>query len=43
MIPRYSRPELTEIWSDEYKFARWLDVDGAVVSLGSVEGGGIGN
>ena len=31
MIPRYSRPEITEIWSDEYKFQRWLDVEIAVV------------
>ena len=31
MIPRYSRPEITEIWSDQYKFQRWLDVEIAVV------------
>ena len=31
MIPRYSRPEIAEIWSDEYKFQRWLDVEIAVV------------
>ena len=31
MIPRYARPEITEIWSDEFKFQRWLDVEIAVV------------
>ena len=31
MIPRYSRPEIAEIWSDEFKFQRWLDVEIAVV------------
>jgi adenylosuccinate lyase len=31
MIPRYSRPEMTAIWSDEYKFQKWLDVEVAVV------------
>ena len=31
MIPRYSLPEITEIWSDEYKFGRWLEVEIAVV------------
>lgn len=31
MIPRYSRPEMTAIWEDEYKFQRWLDVEIAVV------------
>ena len=31
MIPRYSRPEMTAIWSDEYKFQKWLDVEIAVV------------
>ncbi len=30
MIPRYSIPELTEIWIDEFKFQRWLDVEIAV-------------
>ncbi len=38
MIPRYSRPELTEIWSDEYKFARWLDVEIALVEAWADEG-----
>ena len=31
MIPRYSLPAIAEIWSDEYKFRRWLDVEIAVV------------
>ncbi|MFN8584973.1 MAG: adenylosuccinate lyase [Dehalococcoidia bacterium] len=31
MIPRYSRPEMTAIWADDYKFHRWLDVEIAVV------------
>ncbi|MDX6412661.1 MAG: hypothetical protein QOH23_71, partial [Gaiellaceae bacterium] len=26
MIARYSRPEMTGIWSEESKFARWLEV-----------------
>jgi len=30
MIPRYSRPEMAAIWSDEAKFQRWLDVEIAV-------------
>lgn len=27
MIPRYSRPEMATIWSDQAKFQRWLDVE----------------
>ena len=27
MIERYSRPEMKRIWSDENKFARWLEVE----------------
>lgn len=30
MIERYSRPEMREIWSDEGRFQRWLDVELAV-------------
>ena len=30
MIERYSRPRMKEIWSDENKFARWLEVEIAV-------------
>ena len=27
MIARYSRPEMSRIWSEEGKLARWLDVE----------------
>ena len=27
MIERYSRPEMAAIWSDEGRFARWLEVE----------------
>ena len=27
MIPRYSRPEMAAIWTDQAKFQRWLDVE----------------
>jgi adenylosuccinate lyase len=27
MIPRYVRPVMREIWSEEHKFQRWLDVE----------------
>ena len=27
MIPRYTRPEMGRIWSDENKFQTWLDVE----------------
>ncbi|HEX6662371.1 MAG TPA: lyase family protein, partial [Gaiellaceae bacterium] len=27
MIPRYSRPAMARIWSDESKLQRWLDVE----------------
>ena len=30
MIPRYSRPEMAAVWSDQAKFQRWLDVEVAV-------------
>ena len=30
MIPRYSRPEMARLWTDESKFRRWLDVELAV-------------
>ncbi len=30
MIPRYSRPEMAAIWSDERKYASWLEVEIAV-------------
>ena len=38
MIPRYSRPEMTEIWSDEYKFGTWLAVEIAIVQAWADEG-----
>jgi adenylosuccinate lyase len=27
MIPRYSRPEMAKLWSDESKYQAWLDVE----------------
>ncbi|MDD5039318.1 MAG: adenylosuccinate lyase, partial [Dehalococcoidales bacterium] len=30
MIERYSRPRMKRVWSDESKFAKWLDVEIAV-------------
>ncbi len=27
MIKRYSRPELTRLWSDEHRYATWLEVE----------------
>src|SRR5260370_26914968 len=27
MIPRYTRPEMGRIWSDENKFQQWLEVE----------------
>ncbi|MGZ8795466.1 MAG: adenylosuccinate lyase, partial [Gaiellaceae bacterium] len=40
MIARYSRPEMTGIWSEESKFARWLEVELAALDgwaeLGSI-------
>ena len=27
MIPRYSRPEMQEIWSEKSKFQIWLDIE----------------
>src|SRR5262245_35358450 len=27
MIPRYSRPAMTRIWSDDSRFGRWLEVE----------------
>ena len=38
MIPRYSRPEIAEIWSDEHKFGRWLEVELAVVQAWAAAG-----
>ena len=40
MIERYSRPQMKKVWSDENKFAKWLEVEIAVceawASLGVV-------
>ena len=30
MIERYSRPQMKQVWSDESKFTKWLDVEIAV-------------
>jgi adenylosuccinate lyase len=30
MIERYSRPEMKQVWSDENKYTKWLDVEIAV-------------
>ena len=38
MIPRYSRPEITDIWTDAYKFQRWLEVEIAVTQAWSEMG-----
>jgi adenylosuccinate lyase len=32
MIPRYSRPEMARLWSDENRFATWLEVEIAVTT-----------
>src|SRR6187549_499737 len=33
MIPRYSRPEMARIWSEENKFATWLRVEIAATEV----------
>ena len=33
MIERYSRPEMSEIWSEEGKYRRWLEVEIAVCEI----------
>src|SRR5258708_2135812 len=38
MIPRYSRPEMARIWSDENKFATWLRVEIAATEVLSERG-----
>ncbi|MGC9315428.1 MAG: adenylosuccinate lyase, partial [bacterium] len=30
MIPRYSNEEMANIWSQEYRFRKWLEVEVAV-------------
>ncbi len=38
MIERYSRPEMKQVWSDENKFTKWLDVEIAVCEAWAEEG-----
>lgn len=38
MIPRYQRPEMAALWSDDAKWRRWLDVEIAVVQAWADEG-----
>lgn len=38
MIPRYSLPEISKIWSDEYKFDLWRDIE-VLYCLGMAEYG----
>jgi adenylosuccinate lyase len=38
MIPRYSLPQIESIWSDDFKFHRWLDVEIAVTEAWAVAG-----
>ena len=33
MIPRYSRPEMARLWSDENRFATWLEVELAATEV----------
>src|SRR5208337_2977409 len=33
MIPRYTRPEMGRIWTDENKFQKWLDVEIATAEV----------
>lgn len=33
MIARYTRPEMAQIWSEENKYSRWLDVEIAVCEV----------
>jgi adenylosuccinate lyase len=33
MIPRYSRPEMTRLWSDENRFGKWLKVELAATEV----------
>ena len=33
MIPRYSRPEMSRLWSDENRFATWLRVEIAAAEV----------
>ena len=33
MIPRYTRPEMAQIWSEENKYSKWLEVEIAVCEI----------
>ena len=33
MIPRYTRPEMGRIWSDQNKFQKWLEVEIATAEV----------
>jgi len=39
MIPRYTRPEMSAIWSEENKFRKWLDIEIAALEGWSKIGG----
>ncbi|MGH3046697.1 MAG: adenylosuccinate lyase [Gaiellaceae bacterium] len=45
MIPRYSRPAMKRVWSEESKLARWLEVELAALDgwaeVGAVPGGAV--
>ncbi len=47
MIPRYSKKELTQIWSDENRYQKWLEVEVAACEawarLGKIPGPSIDN
>ena len=38
MIPRYARPAMAAIWSDQAKYERWLQVEVAAVQAWAAEG-----
>jgi adenylosuccinate lyase len=38
MIPRYSRPEMARLWSDENRFATWLEVEIAATEVLAARG-----
>ena len=38
MIPRYSRPEMARVWSDEHKYETWLRVEIAVCEAWGEQG-----
>src|SRR5215467_9042865 len=38
MIPRYTRPKMGNIWEDQNRYQRWLDVELAVTATLAEEG-----